>query len=1479
MQKHKLLEIYQRRLTNLSGKNRSLWLPKIYSTSFLDINELDFLLNKPAFSIIESLLHTGSKKSIPLCELSDARDSKTNQISRQLKGIERKTNSIFEESGAYDLYVGFPFVEGKLHDDTVVRCPLLFFPVTLETKNRKWQLSPRSDAGISFNKALLLAYSHFNQSEISESILEENFEEFPNNALEFLTQLYNYLEKSELEINFNQETFAQKLLPFFSQTRQDATNLFETGKLKLVSQAILGLFPQAGSYLYQDYEKLINDKNTPQLEDFFHGDFAKFNDFDSLKGTEYQDEILKNNSIQKDISEEEIFAPFALDASQEQVLKAVKNNNSFVVQGPPGTGKSQLICNLVSDFVAQGKKVLVVCQKRAALDVVQNRLHEIEISPFIALVHDFKQDRKVIYEQIQTHIQNLELYEKQNKSLNAIHLERNFLKISREIDSLTNEFEEYRKAFFDENVAGKSIKELYLNADLKKQYVELSEAKQFRFDDEFDITFENENITNPINSVLAQISVSKFRKNLKNYIRLQNNYDTPNYILSERQSFANFDDENKREILALFTEIPTFKKQISEKFSTLLGKIISYEKAKEWTAKVPQWRQAVKELQDSKLWQIFKDSRFYEFEKPEWINEYIEISQKENIAASYTNAEKKWLSQKEKDLLSYFSDGGMEKFLEYRTLKEANFLLEEYKKQKQNFFRKMWKRVAAPKAEKFTKEILEKYRRKDDIKNIDWLLKKIAKRNSFELKMIAMQSVEWVSEPPTSIELKKSELKNWFSTHRKALDLKLLLIELIEYSRIFLEKDITYQDLNLFVEEFANLLTQLDTEEKRWKKYLTENQINKVTDSLKTVEVNEIKSALHSDFDKLVELDTLKRKFSKAELKTIEELKNYFSNNETNQLNETEILNLFDNSIQISWINQLEKQFPILKTVGSQNWKENEERLKHLVTQKQQISADILRLKVKEKTYKDVEFNRLGNRTTYRDLEHQVKKKRSVWALRKLLSNYSDEIFRLLPCWLASPETVSAIFPLVQNFDLVIFDEASQCFAEKGIPALYRGKQSIIAGDEKQLPPHDLYQPRWEEDLDKIDLYNTEFYSEKFEKQSEKQSEKEDEQENEWESELESEWENDETQNNTRYENPKLALEVDSLLDLGKNYLPSFELNGHYRSRFAELIAFSNYHFYGNRLKVVPDLGSIEEYQNSTPIEYLKVNGTWHQNQNQEEAQKVVELVKNLIKNEKTEIGNKTKSIGIITFNAKQQNLIRDLLEENLETIPEDLFIKNIENVQGDERDLIIFSVGYAPNKAGKFRLSFGSLSQQGGENRLNVAISRAREKIYMVSSIFPHQLPVLETHSLGAQLLKKYLSFSHSISEGKSWHQINFEGNDGNVARGTQATESKHTENSYFVNLKSTIISSNQNSEIEFSQNTFSVMDLVMLSKNNITQNKEILAAIYTDDERYFSVYSAKEFHVYLPMLLEKKGWKVRFFWSKNYFWSEKIMALPTFF
>jgi superfamily II DNA or RNA helicase len=136
------------------------------------------------------------------------------------------------------------------------------------------------------------------------------------------------------------------------------------------------------------------------------------------------------------VREEDTYTPFKMDAFQENALKAVKKGNSLVVQGPPGTGKSQLICNLISDFIARGKTVLVVSQKRAALDVVFDRMKSEGLADFLGLVHDFKNDRKKLYEKIALHIERIEEYESRNNSLDIVHLERTFQQASRRIDQI-----------------------------------------------------------------------------------------------------------------------------------------------------------------------------------------------------------------------------------------------------------------------------------------------------------------------------------------------------------------------------------------------------------------------------------------------------------------------------------------------------------------------------------------------------------------------------------------------------------------------------------------------------------------------------------------------------------------------------------------------------------------------------------------------------------------------------------------------------------------------------------------------------------------------------------------------------------------------------------------------------------------------------------------------------------------------------------
>ena len=181
--------------------------------------------------------------------------------------------------------------------------------------------------------------------------------------------------------------------------------------------------------------------------------------------------FLSKNQISPDkhkqlssVKEEHTFTPFQIDASQEAALKAVKQGNSLVVQGPPGTGKSQLICNLIADYIARGKNVLVVSQKRAALDVVHKRLQEKELGDFVSVVHDFKNDRKQTYHQIENQINNLEKYKQLNNGLDTIYLEREYLHACRRIDQLTESFEEFKQALFDTIECGLSVKELYVTS-------------------------------------------------------------------------------------------------------------------------------------------------------------------------------------------------------------------------------------------------------------------------------------------------------------------------------------------------------------------------------------------------------------------------------------------------------------------------------------------------------------------------------------------------------------------------------------------------------------------------------------------------------------------------------------------------------------------------------------------------------------------------------------------------------------------------------------------------------------------------------------------------------------------------------------------------------------------------------------------------------------------------------------------------------
>ena len=305
-----------------------------------------------------------------------------------------------------------------------------------------------------------------------------------------------------------------------------------------------------------------------------------------------------------------------------------------------------------------------------------------------------------------------------------------------------------------------------------------------------------------------------------------------------------------------------------------------------------------------------------------------------------------------------------------------------------------------------------------------------------------------------------------------------------------------------------------------------------------------------------------------------------------------------------------------------------------------------------------------------------------------------------------SPISVSQfILPERLHFDLVVFDEASQIYTEDAVGSIFRGDTLIVAGDNKQLPPTPFFQyiaendTEWEEANEDLGVYDS---------------------------------------------------VLDECMGMG---LPVSMLRWHYRSKHDSLIIFSNKEFYNEKLIIFPPATS---KGGELGIEFTYVpDGVYDRGgarNNPREAEVVADIVFKHIKE------HPEKSLGVMTFSISQMNTIKDEIETRLAEDPEyekllredrlrGFFVKNLENVQGDERDIMVISVGYGYDKVHTMTLNFGPLNMEGGERRLNVAITRAREKVILVSSIRSSDINLTSTKSIGVQCLHNYLTYAEQAS------------------------------------------------------------------------------------------------------------------------------------
>ena len=1025
----KILQHYLRRLTNLTGNNRSLLLLRLISDQFIDLHDFDFLQQKPSFSLIEGLIARQAK--LPLCPQLNPRDAQNNETSRRLKKIQRIEQFIFEERGARDLYVGWPFVRGRFADGTLVRCPLLFFPVSLVVEKGEWQLRPRRDVNITLNKTFLLAYAYFNGVKLDDALIEGVIDDYDPDSRVFRTMLYQLLKDSPVELNFNQENFVDQLRSFENFKKGQLEAETENGLLKLYPEAVLGLFPQAGSYLVPDYVHLLEEAGVDDIEDFFT----------SRSDAEDREQVGKATNQRyflNKVKEEMTFTPFPLDAFQENALKAVKKGNSMVVQGPPGTGKSQLICNLIADFMARGKRVLLVCQKRAALDVVYARLSEMEFSDFVALVHDFKNDRKSIYEQVDSQIEKVNEYQQKNNSLDAIQLERTFLQSARRADQIAEELEEFKAALFDEVECGLTVKELYLTSSLEEPSINLrQEYKHFPFP-----------------------RVQEFTHQLKAHIQYSLQFEYSEHPWRDRRDFRGLQVGDLRAIKDNLADVRTFQASIQTRTQEIVRTPLDVESMEMLDRRAESVREMLDLLKEPKVMEYFR-----------W-----RVMQDRPLVLL-------WLTNMEKNLMSCFHGEGPEISLPVEQVGKFQQILERARHSRKGVMGSLrW--TFAGKEKKMINEVLDANQIAKEKDRLELLEQMLDNRLNLEHNLTKLRENKNLTEIPTT--LLEGDFQEWFLLQKNASKAYEIFLDVRNFKEYFNFESIEYRDLVVGVEALLQVAAEVSPRRASWEQYLTPGQVSQLLNDAE-VEARLTKS-LERDFEDLCEFDSIRAELNADEQRVIEKLLD-----EAPEKTWESISALFQNSLRLAWIDHIETKYPVLRSVSSQKFDRLVQELQQAVSDKLAASREIVLLRAREQTYENLEFNRLNNRVTYRDLQHQVRKKKKIWPIRKVIGQFSEELFQLLPCWMASPESVSAIFPMEEMFDLVIFDEASQCFAERGVPAMYRGKQVVIVGDDKQLSPNDLYKIRWEDDEDEDEP----------------------------------------------------ALEVDSLLQLGEQHLMQVQLNGH----------------------------------------------------------------------------------------------------------------------------------------------------------------------------------------------------------------------------------------------------------------------------------------------------------------------------------------------
>jgi predicted DNA-binding WGR domain protein/DNA polymerase III delta prime subunit len=963
------------------------------------------------------------------------------------------------------------------------------------------------------------------------------------------------------------------------------------------------------------------------------------------------------------------------DPTQTRAILQSRAGYSYIIQGPPGTGKSQTITNLIADFVARGKSILFVCEKRAALDVVYHRLKQVGLEELCCYIHDSQGDKRDFIRNLRT---TYEDFTKNKMDLALMKSRRQTL-----LDRMNSQLELIREFHQTSLLEGKDtgmgtralIERLIT---LRKELVALRPEEEERLASYLEwkeagpwlAELEAQLAETGADPVFSEHPFSRLRESLFTSA-------TPHRDLGDalQQALTVLDEA---ETMLDACRLEPVRAQDPERLKTLVQfSILLYPLARTGhLALADPDRQEAKELgrhmlqyrQLQQAWQQAMEKN------ADWTDKLG----RQDVAAALALA-----ARHEGSFLGMVN--GPWRKLKQQLQQRYDFSRHSVKPSYTTVLESLQAEYAAAGAVEEARHQLEA---RYQLENID----------------TAWRSIDLLQSKKGHPEL------GYLLQHPDGAALVGSLQAL-------------HQPLN-----------RLDTLLQRCLQEPPAGSLSAIRDELLTLQLNA---------DALGEWLPVLRMFSglaPGVKNTLRHLPLRVAQAEAAIVRKA-LQEIYQHNRLFSGIDQsgLEKA---VQQLG--------EGYKAL----QEVNADTIRAFVRHRFLQQLD---LSNKPASQLNEEQKKFKKTYTEGRKILENEFGKSMRyksirelsakesgavlkdLKPVWLMSPYSVSDSLPLdFDSFDVVIYDEASQITLEEGVPALYRSRQTIIVGDEKQMPPTDFFgsasKDNDPDDLDKMDEDTAD------------------------------EW---------------LSDDADSLLAQGARKLESTLLSWHYRSHYETLISYSNHAFYEGELLTIPD--KTIHHREKAPIRvarpddatanadylfdrsisyHLLTDSVYDKRSNSAEAGYIARLVKELLNRGVRE------SIGIVAFSQEQQHAIEYALDELAAADPDfaqqleeaynrtendqftGLIVKNLENIQGDERDIIIMSVCYGFDSQRRMLMNFGPVNKRGGEKRLNVLFSRARMHMAVVASI--RYQDITNEYNEGANYLRRWLQYAELISEGR---------------------------------------------------------------------------------------------------------------------------------